>query len=101
MHNVVVAAECSCHLKVGNPSVELRFFLRPKEEIRNIFYGRTSSHTVLLKWYSLCAEVLTEVNQNAAVKVTAVVYGVRKGNASKNLFQPNMFHSIINFVISF
>lgn len=84
-HKVAVAAEASCLVEVGNPKVGLRFFLRPKERLSTVVSGH---YPVLSKWYSLCAEVLTQVNQNAAIEVNATVYGdklslVGKGNTQK------------------
>lgn len=68
-HEVVAAAKASCYVEVGNPKVELRFFLRQKEKLMNY-----KGSSIIFKWYSLCAEVLTCVNENDAIKVTAHVY---------------------------
>lgn len=67
-HEVVVAAKASCYVEVGNPKVEIRFFLRPKEQLTNL-----DGRSTIFKWYSLCAEVLSCVNENDALKVTANV----------------------------
>lgn len=68
-HKVFVAAEASCRVEVGNPKIILRFFLRPKETLVQI----SNSYPVLSKYYSLWAEVVTPVNQNDAIVVTAIV----------------------------
>lgn len=65
-----MAADASCHIEVDNPKVGLRFFLRPKEKVMLVMQG---SYPILKKWYCLCAEVLTQVNENSAIRVTASV----------------------------
>lgn len=70
-NKVVVAAEASCHVEVGDPKVGLRFFLRPKEKSSIIKNNYVKTH--ISRWYSLWAEVLTPIHQNAVIEVAAVV----------------------------
>lgn len=103
LHHVLVAADASCYVEVGDPKVELRFFLRPKEKLHTVH----QDNPVLNKWYSLCAEVLSQIDRNVALKVNASVYGGGSDLSKSKKFNPKMFFvmclvwAIINFVILF
>lgn len=89
-HKLVVAAETSCHVEVGNPKIRLRFFLRPKEKLVTTTYDGSSSQRIN-KWYSLWTEVQTQVDQNDAIKVTATASNLfTKGNNREIGSNPNV-----------
>lgn len=69
---MIAAAEVSLHVEVGDPKVALRFFLRPKEKFVKSLQYKNENQT---KWYSLCAEILTEINDNAAIEIIVVTTG--------------------------
>ncbi|KAJ6645666.1 hypothetical protein Bhyg_00873 [Pseudolycoriella hygida] len=66
---VIAAAERSLYVEFSNPQVALRFFLRPKER----WFSNENGGAFCSKWYSFCAEVLTQLNENVVVRVTASV----------------------------
>lgn len=73
-HKIIVAAEASCYIEFGNPKIVLRFFLRPKEKLSDAYKPNKGYNcTIISKYYTLWGEVVTPVQQNAAVKVTAFV----------------------------
>lgn len=76
-HQMIVAADIGLHVEVGDPKVALRFFLRSKEK-----YVKGTQHHLAFqsKWYSLCAEVLTQLSEKAVIKVTATATGDGKNS---------------------
>ncbi len=91
-HKSIVAAEASCLVEVGNPKLGLRFFLRPKEKLMTVL---PNAYPVLTKWYSLCAEVITnEVYGNAAIEVIANIFGdnnILRTKGNKNIGEIERF----------
>lgn len=81
-YQVIEAAEASLRIDVGDPKVTLSFFLCSKEKF---FENALSKCHMQSKWYSLCAEVLTELSDNVIIKVSASANGDGKELSTESI----------------